>query len=190
MIKNIARISYGGAVNQRAAAFVLLVGWCGCATQSTGSAPRPGRPAAPGDAPSLFASPWTWTDEQGASIRFDQWRGAPIVVTMVFTGCTSTCPLTIEKLRHVTETFEREGRAATFVLVTLDPSNDTPEQLRMFKSARQLPGRWHLLRGNDADTRALADILQIHVLDDAHIFHDSRIVLFDRDGKLAGQLRG
>ena len=153
-------------------------------------APGPGPAAARGDAPSLFAEPWVWSDEAGAPVRFEQWRGTPIVVTMVFTSCTSTCPLTIEKLRHVTETFEREGRPATFVLVTLDPSNDTPEQLRRFKLSRQLPGKWHLVRGSDADTRALADLLQIHVLDDAHLFHDARIVVFDPDGKLAGQVRG
>lgn len=145
-------------------------------------------PAARAQAPSLFAQPWRWSDEQGALVRFEQWRGAPIIVTMVFTSCTSTCPLTLDRLRHITETFEREGRAATFVLVTLDPSNDTPDQLRRFKISRQLPARWHLLRGDDAQTRQLADILQIHVLDDVHVFHDARIVVFDRDGKLSGQL--
>jgi protein SCO1/2 len=138
----------------------------------------------------LFAQPWVWRDEDGAEVRFDSWRGAPIVVTMIFTSCTSTCPLTIEKLRRVTETFEHEGRAATFVLVTLDPSNDTPEQLRRFKASRQLPGKWHLLRGSDEQTRELADLLQVHVLDDSHVFHDARIVVFDRDGNIAGQLRG
>jgi protein SCO1/2 len=171
----------------------LLLGWCGCVPRASGPAGPNGQPrpaAARADAPSLFAQPWVWSDDQGAPVRFEQWRGTPIIVTMVFTSCTSTCPLTIEKLRRVTETFEREGRAATFVLVTLDPSNDTSEQLRRFKVSRQLPGQWHLLRGSDAQTRELADLLQVHVLEDAHVFHDARIVVFDRDGKLSGQLPG
>jgi protein SCO1/2 len=181
------------AARRRLTACALFVAWCGCATPTPGSARATGQPgsaAARADAPSLFAPPWIWSDEQGAPVRFEQWRGAPIIVTMVFTACTSTCPVTIERLRRVTETFAREGRAATFVLVTLDPSNDTPEQLRRFKISRRLPERWHLLRGNDAQTRALADLLQVHLLDDAHVFHDARIVVFDRDGKLSGQLRG
>jgi protein SCO1/2 len=200
MIETVGTISYGGGHNggvsvaapRKLAACVLLLAWAGCAS----TAPRPerasGQPRAAagrGDLPPLFAHPWVWRDEQGAPVRFEQWRGTPIVVTLFFTSCTSTCPLTIERLRRVTETFEREGRDATFVLVTLDPSNDTPEQLRRFKSSRQLPGRWHLLQGDEAQVRELADLLQVHVLDDAHVFHDARIVIFDRDGRLSGQVR-
>jgi protein SCO1/2 len=177
----------------RLAHLALCLGLCGCVAH-TSPAVFPNRqpastPTGVGT-PSLFAQPWVWRDEDDAEVRFDRWRGAPIVVTMFFTNCTSTCPLTIEKLRRVTDTFEHEGRAATFVLVTLDPSNDSPEQLRRFKTSRQLPGKWHLLRGSDEQTRELADLLQLHVLDDSHVFHDARIVVFDRDGYLAGQLHG
>jgi protein SCO1/2 len=146
--------------------------------------------ARPGETRSLFAAPWVFTDEQGAPVTLDHWRGAPIFVSMVFTNCTSACPLTIDKLREVAAAFKREGRPATFVLVTLDPTNDTPDQLRRFKASRDLPADWHLLRASDETTRALADLLQIKVVDNAHIFHDSRIVVFDGSGLLAGQLHG
>jgi protein SCO1/2 len=176
-----------------------LVGWAAVLYVTVGacaSAPSGGRgdarlpTAAAGETRSLFDADWTWRDEQGQAVRFDRWRGAPIFVSLVFTNCTSACPLTIERLRRVSETFRAEGRAATFVLVTLDPANDTPEQLQRFKLSRGLPADWHLLRGDDAQTRALADLLQVKVVENAHIFHDSRIVVFDRDGKLAGQLHG
>jgi protein SCO1/2 len=166
----------------------LVVG--ACATETSGghgSARLPGAAAA--ETRSLFGARWLWRDEQGEAVRFDRWRGAPIFVSMVFTSCTTSCPLTIERLRRVSDTFKAEGRAATFVLVTLDPANDTTAELRRFKLSRGLPPDWHLLRGADEQTRALADLLQVKVVDDAHIFHDSRIVVFDRQGKLAGQLR-
>jgi protein SCO1/2 len=163
----------------------------GCATETSGARGDARLPtAAAGEARSLFVADWMWRDEQGQAVRFARWRGAPIFVGMVFTNCASACPLTIERLRRVSDTFRAEGRAATFVLVTLDPANDTPEQLRRFKLSRGLPADWHLLRGDDAQTRALADLLQVKVVESAHIFHDSRIVVFDRDGRLAGQLRG
>ncbi len=162
-----------------------------CARETSGGAGDARLPvAAFAETRSLFGANWIWRDEQGESVRFDRWRGTPIFVSMVFTTCTSACPLTIERLRRVSDTFKAEGRAATFVLVTLDPANDTTDQLRRFKVSRGLPPDWHLLRGEDEQTRALADLLQVKVVEDAHIFHDSRIVVFDRDGKLAGQLRG
>ncbi len=167
----------------------LVVG--GCATETSGGRGNARLPvAATAETRSLFVAGWVWRDEQGETVRFDRWRGAPIFVSMVFTSCTTACPLTIERLRRVSDTFKAEGRAATFVLVTLDPANDTTAELRRFKLSRGLPPDWHLLRGEEEQTRALADLLQVKVVDDAHIFHDSRIVVFDRDGKLAGQLRG
>jgi protein SCO1/2 len=163
----------------------------GCATGTSGAGRDARRPTAvAGETRSLFGADWIWRDERGEAVRFDRWRGAPIFLSLIFTNCTSACPLTIERLRRVSDTFKAEGRAATFVLVTLDPANDTPEQLGRFKLSRGLPAEWHLLRGGDAQTRALADLLQVKVVENAHIFHDSRIVIFDRDGKLAGQLRG
>jgi protein SCO1/2 len=172
-------------------AALLGVAGAGCAAESPGARRDARVPtAAAGETRSLFDADWIWRDEQGQAVRFDRWRGAPIFVSLVFTSCTSVCPLTIERLRRVSDTFKAEGRAATFVLVTLDPLNDTPEQLQRFKLSRRLPAEWHLLRGDDAQTHALADLLQVKVVENAHIFHDSRIVVFDRDGKLAGQLRG
>jgi protein SCO1/2 len=164
-----------------------------CVPRATGpaSAGEAGRPApAAAAAPSLFARPWVWNDEQGAPVRFDRWRGAPIIVSMVFTTCTTACPRTIDKLLRASEQLRRQGRTATFVLVTLDPSHDTPAELRRFKESRGLPPGWHLLRGDDAQTRELADLLQVHVLEDGHLFHDSRVVIFDGQGRLAGQLAG
>jgi protein SCO1/2 len=162
-----------------------------CATGAPGGHGNARLPAAAADETrSLFVADWVWRDEQGETVRFDRWRGAPIFVSMVFTSCTSACPLTIERLRRVSDTFRAEGRAGTFVLVTLDPANDTSDQLNRFKLSRGLPPDWHLLRGDDAQTRALAELLQIKVVENAHIFHDSRIVVFDADGRLAGQLHG
>jgi protein SCO1/2 len=176
----------------RLARFAVIVSLAvgACVTGRPGGGGSAGLPAAAAETRSLFGTDWIWRDEQGEAVRFDRWRGAPIFVSMVFTSCTSACPLTIERLRRVSDAFKAEGRAATFVLVTLDPANDTTDQLHRFKLSRGLPPDWHLLRGEGDQTRALADLLQVKVVEDAHIFHDSRIVVFDRDGKLAGQLRG
>ena len=133
----------------RLAGFAVLVSLVvgACATETSGGRGNARIPvAAAGETRSLFVADWIWRDEQGAAVRFDRWRGAPIFVSMVFTSCTTACPLTIERLRRVSDTFKAEGRAATFVLVTLDPANDTTDQLRRFKLSRGLPPDWHLLR--------------------------------------------
>jgi len=135
---------------------------------------------------SLYDRPWNWEDEEGRRVSFAEWRGAPVVVTTIYTNCSRTCPLTVAKLRSVYESFRRRGREAQFLLVTLDPSADTTERLREYKQSRKLPGSWHLLRGNPRETQELADLLDIHVMDmDPHILHDARIVVFDARGVIA-----
>ena len=140
---------------------------------------------------SLFAQPWIWTDERGAPVQLSRWGGTLLVVTLVYTSCTTTCPLTVDKLLRLGDSFRRQGRPATFVLVTLDPSNDTPEQLRRFKATRGLPADWHLLRGNDQQTRELAGLLGVRIMNESsHIIHDGRIVFLDPQGRLLGQYSG
>jgi protein SCO1/2 len=134
-------------------------------------------------APSLFDFAWSWTDEQGRRLAFSRWRGSPLVVTTFYTTCTWTCPRTVEKLRAVDRAFRGRGISAEFVLVTLDPAADTPDRLRVFKEARRLPAEWHLLQGDPAGTRELADFLGVHVLEmEVHLVHDTRIAVFDGAG--------
>lgn len=156
----------------------LAVGACA----SVGSAGRDG------DRPqvarvSLFSHPWVWTDERGQSVTFAGWRGRPLVVAAVFTTCKATCPRTIGKLQELDAAYRREGRPAQFVLVTLDPDNDTPQVLRAFKESSGLPAAWRFLCANKDQTRELLDALDIHVIDEgAHLLHEGRIVIFDGAG--------
>jgi cytochrome oxidase Cu insertion factor (SCO1/SenC/PrrC family) len=160
-----------------------------------GCAPLPPAGGAPSRAPahevgatpqardSLFSHPWTWTDEQGQPVTFARWRGQPLVVTAIFTQCRATCPRTIGKLLKVHDAYRKEGRAAQFLLVTLDPANDTPAVLARFKASSGLPDSWHFLTGSTNDTRDLRDLLGIHVIDDGpHLLHDGHIVIFDAQG--------
>jgi len=165
----------------------------GCAAAATGPALDARAPIAASSpkAPSLFAQPWTWTDEAGQPVTFARWRGRPLVVTAMFTQCKATCPRTLAKLRRVYEDFQRAGRDAQFLVVTLDPANDTPQALTRFKAASGLPDSWHFLSGGLAETRDLRDLLGIHVVDDGpHLLHDGRIVIFDGEGRAARALEG
>jgi protein SCO1/2 len=162
------------------AAFAGLVG-CGSAV--------PNR--ATGAETSLFSRPWTWTDDHGQAVTLSRWGGAPQVVTMFFRGCDLRCPLTLAKLHDVEAAFSRVGQPVQFVLVTLDPRNDTPERLADFKAARHLGETWHLLAGNNSDTQELGKLLGIHrTYDDLHIDHDVRIALIDADGRIVQMFEG
>ena len=165
---------------------VIVVSLAGCAPIQPGPPLREMHDVAPrsaGPKASLFSHDWTWTDEKGESVTFARWAGRPLVVTAIFTQCKATCPRTIAKLLKVYDGFKQQGRNAEFLVVTLDPANDTPAVLQHFKTESGLPEAWHLLAGNINDTRDLRDLLGIHVIDDGpHLLHDGRILVFDEMG--------
>jgi protein SCO1 len=178
------------AVRTTAAVALLVVSTlAGCATTGGGGVQRGEDVEVP--RVSLFAHPWVWTDEQGQSVSFARWQGEPLVVTAMFTSCKATCPRTIAKLQQLYAAYQREGRAAQFVLVTLDPENDTPQRLREFKQAGGLPPAWHFLVGGERETHEIVEALDVHIIDDGpHLLHDGRIIVFDAQGMPARSFSG
>lgn len=118
-------------------------------------------------------------------------RGTPLIVTGIYTSCTERCPLTVEKVRRVDAAFHRHGIDDQVVLFTLDPENDTVDRLRRFRTARNAPAGWHLLRGNREQTHEFARLLRMSAIyDDSHIDHDVRIAVFDGEGRLVRNFEG
>ena len=155
---------------------VASLGACGSIQGGTGHADEPHVARV-----SLFSHHWTWTDESGQTVQFARWRGQPLVVASFYATCRSTCVRTVRQLRKLQAS--PEGRAAQFLLVTLDPTTDTLEVLREYKKTEDLPTGWHLLAGSVSQTRDFTDALDIHVMEmDVHRYHDGRIVWFDADG--------
>lgn len=170
-----------------AAPVALLAASMACSTVEPPPRAPPPRPApslAGGPATvSLFRYPWVWTDETGEVGSLGRWRGVPLVLTGIYTRCKSTCPRTIAKLREISAGLRRDGGAAQFLLVTLDPAGDAPGDLLRYKHSAGLPDDWHLLAGSARDTQELAEVLDIHVLDDGpHLMHEGKIAMFDARG--------
>jgi protein SCO1/2 len=175
------------------ACLLLCAPLAGCRwlMEDPGSSARSAAPAPRADRRSLFAHPWVWTDDGGRMVQLSRWRGETLVLTLAFTSCRETCPRTIQALRELDARFRRERRAARFVVVTLDPARDTPERLREFRRTERLPDSWQLLVGSAPATRALSDLLGVHVVDlDSHVMHDSAIVMFDGQGRATRRFTG
>jgi protein SCO1 len=164
--------------------FAMLMGGC---AETWRSPPEPAASEQP--AASLFSYPWTWLDDHGARVALSRWRGSPLVMAAVYTTCFETCPRTLVRLRRIYDEFTRTGRSAEFVVVTVDPVIDTQDRLRQFKQSRNLPESWRLLTGSRQDTGQLMDVLDIHIMEmDAHLVHDSKIILFDGNGIRTAEL--
>jgi protein SCO1 len=96
------------------------------------------------------------TDQNGKQFRFYSHlvAGKAVVISFIYTKCQGSCPGTTAKaveLRNALSPLVRNN--LTFLTVTLDPANDTPEVLKKYAAAslegndgKGLAG-WHFLTG-------------------------------------------
>lgn len=135
---------------------------------------------------SLDAFDSTFVDQSGRAVTLASYHGRPMVLAMIYTHCTSACPLLLNSLRRLETALPAAQRAETwFVLVTLDPARDAPDTLKAFAASRGLDlSRWRLLRGSREATTELAAILGVKVREEGEgaIAHSSNLYLLDRDG--------
>lgn len=143
---------------------------------------------------SLYQAPLTWRTDRGDTVGLDRWKGKPVVLTMVFTSCQATCPLTMGKLGEIQKRFDRDKIAAEFVIVSFDPARDTPDKLAAYrKHTNHTNENWTFLVGSEEDTRMLAMLLGIKYSRNpvtGDIMHDNKIVLLNGTGEITKELVG
>lgn len=169
---------------------LLLLPLAACAAPdpevATAAEPGAAAGASPAGGASLYDLPGDWTDQRGAALPLRALRGRPQLVAMVYTSCTATCPLIVAELQRIEAALPPAQRAELgVVLVSLDPDRDTPGLLSAYaERSRMDTARWVLLRGSDADVRAMAGVLdeRYRRLEDGEIAHTNGITLLDRDG--------
>jgi protein SCO1/2 len=138
---------------------------------------------------SVYELDGRWRDQSGAARSLASWRGKPVLLAMIYTHCTATCPLAVSELKRIAA-LEPDAR---FVLVSLDPQRDDEQRLASYAAERALdPSRWTLLTGSDADVRDLAATLGVRyrrvTADD--LAHSNLITLLDREGRIVRQTSG
>ena len=138
---------------------------------------------------SVYELPGSWRDQSGATLTLASLRGAPVLITMVYTHCTATCPLAVSELKRIAA----QHRDARLVLVSLDPDRDDPARLAAYARGLGLDtARWTLLTGADADVRDLAATLGVRCrrVTPEDLAHSNLITLLDREGRIVRQSSG
>lgn len=169
---------------------MLALATFGCARAREAPSSEAARAAVPErDAFSVYDLDGDWRDQSGAVRSLASLRGAPVLLAMVYTHCTATCPLAVSELKRIAA-LEPQVR---LVLVSLDPARDDPSRLARYAVDRALDtSRWTLLTGSDAAVRDLAATLGVRyrrvTADD--LAHSNLITLLDREGRIVRQTSG
>jgi protein SCO1/2 len=130
-------------------------------------------------------------DQDGRPFTLAYYRGRPVVVDFIYTGCGSVCPLLSDGFRRLDRARVMVGddaRPLQLVSITFD-SLDTPARLRAYASHYQADGRsWRFARvPNARDLDALLGTFGITVIGDGRggFQHNAAIHVVDDRGRLA-----
>lgn len=146
--------------------------------------------AAPLPARSLYRLKATWTSHTGRPVELPSLRGETVVLAMVYTSCTMTCPLITGEMQAVQRALPADVRPKVrFVLASFDPDRDSVAALRAHASKMSLDDRWLVLRAPAGDVRQLAVLLGVRYrkLPDGDFDHSNIISVLDAGGVLRHQ---
>ncbi|AFL84579.1 uncharacterized protein SCO1/SenC/PrrC [Belliella baltica DSM 15883] len=143
---------------------------------------------------SIYQLPSEWNTQDGQTIEFKDLKGKPLVVVMIYTACRTACPRLVADMRMIEERVSsKKMKDIQYVMVSIDPINDTPEKLKQFAKDNQMEGpEWLFLQGTEDGVRDFANIMavkykQINPID---FSHSNIISVFDRQGVMKYQKEG
>lgn len=130
-------------------------------------------------------------DEWGREVTLrDVSSGKPVVLSMVYTRCTSACPLIVEGMK---EALKRMGRKDfTPLLVDFD-ERDRPEDLRKFIRERRIGDGWRVTVAKGENLRKLTNVLDFKFYYDRGtdtFAHPNVLVVISPDLRVSGYMLG
>jgi cytochrome oxidase Cu insertion factor (SCO1/SenC/PrrC family) len=134
----------------------------------------------------LQALPQVWRNDAGGWFNVHSLGNHPVVLTMAYATCHRICPMTMQRLQWLQQSFDARGVAAEFVIVGYDPETDDAAAWRRYRRNRHLTrANWHFLVGSPQQVRCFAGVLGFEFWKaDDHVMHDSRIVYLAPQGAL------
>ena len=139
---------------------------------------------------SIYQVGGEWTDHNNNKLELETLKGKNQVVVMAYTSCQHTCPILVRGMKQIEKGLTDEARADTeFLLVTLDTQRDTVPVMKNYAEHNDLGDHWHLIRSTEANTRMLANTLNIkyQFTDNGDINHSNLLSILDKQGRLVAQ---
>ena len=137
---------------------------------------------------------YTFADSKGSPLSLRDYRGKPLVISLVYTSCSSVCPPTTQ---HLIDAVTEAGRVfglERFAVLTVgfDARNDTVARMAQFASVQGIKfPNWRVASGDTASIEALLSDLGFSYRAVAGGFdHPTQTTIVDRTGKIYRHVYG
>ena len=143
---------------------------------------------------SIFLLDSKWQNQDAEELQLKDLKGKNLVMVMIFTSCRTACPILVADMKKVHDKIEKNKlKDTSLVLISIDPTNDTPEVLKKFAAERNMDSEpWIFLRSDEESTREFANVLAVKYkkISPIEFSHSNIISVFNRNGELVSQEEG
>ncbi|MBW6489668.1 MAG: SCO family protein [Lentimicrobium sp.] len=142
---------------------------------------------------SVFLLDSEWENYRDEKKILSDYQGKVIVGAMIFTHCPSACPRLVADLKIIESLLTEDERSKVrFLLISMDPERDTPEQMRKFATDHRLNESWEMIRSDKASTMEIANVLGVRIkpLKDGGFDHSNVIQILNPEGEIVFQQQG
>lgn len=180
---------------------VLIAAWTLAGLLPPAAAHDPGGWTLPaGDARFLAAKPalpvigpapdFVLRDGAGEALRLSELRGSVVLLSFIFTSCTTACPLLTQQMALLQDRLDEAGIGpgqVRFLSVTVDPERDSAKVLGTYAASFDADAaRWQFLREQPDRLGVMLTAYDewTRALPSGDIDHPARVYLIDRAGRI------
>lgn len=113
-------------------------------------------------------------DANGNDVSLSQLLNAegPVVLQFVFVTCSTICPILSASLASVQADLDTlsDGKQR-LISISIDPEQDTPEQLHTYAKRFKAGGNWHFLTGKPDDIKKVLNAFDAGYAGNNKMFH-------------------
>jgi protein SCO1/2 len=133
-------------------------------------------------------------DTNGHAVNLTDLAGKPLLVSLVFTSCYHTCPVTTRYLAKAVANAREVLGKDSFNVVTIgfDTLHDTPDSMAAFAKSQAIDtGNWAFLSGTNESVATLVEDLGFIYFPSPRGFdHIVQLTVVDRDSRVYRQVYG
>jgi protein SCO1/2 len=136
-----------------------------------------------------------FVDQHGAGRSLDEFRGRPVLLSLIYTACAQSCQVTTRQLDRLV----RIARAAlgnesfTVLTVGFDQPVDSPRQMSDYARRQGISDpQWHFLSSPESATvaRLMEQVGFVYLPSPRGFDHTVQLTILDRDGRVHRQVYG
>lgn len=140
-------------------------------------------------------SGYTFLDRHEQPVRLEDYRGKPLLISLIYTSCFHICPTTTRNLASAVDTAGSAVGRDAFHVVTIgfDAAHDTPERMRAYARQQGVSWKknWTFLSADGATiTRLAADLGFLFTPSSKGFDHLIQTTVVDKEGRIFRQIYG